>query len=98
METTCTLVGSYVTTPGFAALSLNNAHATAFGLRAVRTIMQAKANDEKPDMVVGEPGGKAARAEDGGRTLVVPIPSHLPRLFAIANEVNTVTVMLAEEY
>ena len=51
----------------------------------------------KADMVVArsaEPFG----LEDGGRTLVVPVPEGCPKFYAMKNETGGVTLMLAEEY
>lgn len=54
---------------------------------------------KEPSMVVGRPGDtNPTHTEDGGNTIVVPLPPECPKLYACQNETGGSTVMLAEEY
>lgn len=82
-------------TRGMNDLIADNAEAAKFTIKAIRHMRTLK----PVSMVVGRPGMKETIAtEDDGRTLVLPLPADMPKLYACENETGGVTVMLADEY
>ncbi len=66
-----------------------------WGTQATRRINR---DGGTPDFVVGRPGARQEIVEDGGRTLVLPLPEDAPRCYAALNETGGITLMMAEEY
>ena len=64
---------------------------------SVQALKKINVNGE-PSMVVGRPGVDQEVFEDDGRTLIIPIPVTCPKVYAVINELNKVTLMLADEY
>lgn len=83
-----------VATPGFADLAAKTPAANKWAAQALTLINPGAL----PDMVIGSAEAKAARFEDEGRTLVLPVPANTPKLYACTNETGGVTFMLASEY
>lgn len=72
-----------------------SAAAARWGVQALRRLDYRHGT---PDMVIGRPGAASESTEDGGRTLILPVPATCPKLYACLNETGGATLMLAEEY
>ena len=81
-------------TIGFTDLVSVNVDVAKWSVQALKKI---NVNGE-PSMVVGRPGVDQEVFEDDGRTLIIPVPDTCPKVYAVINELNKVTLMLADEY
>lgn len=68
------------------------------GVAAFAMLAPCFIRNEEPSMVVGRPGAPAKTLEDGGNTVIIPVPADCPKLYACQNETGGATIMLAEEY
>ena len=82
-------------TRGFNERVAGNFALAKWGTQAMRRINRGSGI---PDFVVGRPGARQEIVEDGGRTLVLPLPEDAPRCYAALNETGGITLMMAEEY
>jgi hypothetical protein len=89
-----TTVPRSVATPAFLELAEKGGGVKTWANQALARIRPGST----PDMVIGSPETTTERTEDEGRTLVLPIPAGLPKLYACINETGGATLMLAEEY
>ena len=81
-------------TPAIAALiGTGNVSAARFAANAPRFI-----GNPEPSMIIGRPDITSEYFEDRGRTLVMPVSTDCPKLYACQNETGGVTIMLPEEY